>query len=167
LTEPPAPIERTGDGDFRVHLGPAERDLLRRLTTELEELLSAEPEDPSLRRLRPRAYENEQVEREYRSLMGSELEALRLENLRGLEETAGRDRIDVGDLDRWLAALNDLRLVLGTRLDVSEDEFADGFDPNAPHAYELAVYAFLTWLQEAAIQAASSHLGGGASSPTT
>jgi hypothetical protein len=167
LTEPPAPIERTGDGDFRVHLGPAERDLLRRLTTELEELLSAEPEDPSLRRLRPRAYEDEQVEREYRSLVGSELEALRLENLRGLEETAGRDRIDVGDLDRWLPALNDLRLVLGTRLDVSEDEFADGFDPNAPHAYELAVYAFLTWLQEAAIQAASSHLGGGASSPTT
>jgi hypothetical protein len=165
LTEPPAPIERTGDGDFRVHLGPAERDLLRRLTTELEELLSAEPEDPSLRRLRPRAYEDEQVEREYRSLMGSELEALRLENLRGLEETAGRDRIDAGELDRWLAALNDLRLVLGTRLDVSEDEFADGFDPNAPHAYELAVYAFLTWLQEAAIQAASSHLGGGASSP--
>ena len=83
------------------------------------------------------------------------------------QETAGRDRLDAGELDRWLAALNDLRLVLGTRLDVSEDEFADGFDPNAPHAYELAVYAFLTWLQEAAIQAASSHLGGGASSPTT
>ena len=119
MTEPPAPIERTADGDFRVHLGPEERDLLRRLTTELEELLAAEPEDPSLRRLRPRAYDDEQVEREYRSLMGSELESLRLENLRALEETAGRDRLDAGELDRWLAALNDLRLVLGTRLDVT------------------------------------------------
>ena len=167
MTEPPAPIERTVDGDFRVHLGPDERDLLRRLTAELDELLAAEPEDPSLRRLRPRAYEDDQVEREYRSLMGSELESLRLENLRALAETADRDRLDAGELDRWLAALNDLRLVLGTRLDVSEDEFADGFDPSAPHAYELAVYAFLTWLQEAAIQAASSPLGGGASSPTT
>ena len=46
--------------------------------------------------------------------------------------------------------------MLGTRLDVTEDQFADGFDPSAPHAYELAVYAFLTWLQEAAIDAASS-----------
>jgi hypothetical protein len=161
LREPPAPIERTADGDFRVHLGPEERDLLRTLTAELEVLLAAEPGDPSLRRLRPRAYEDDEVEREYRSLMGSELESLRLQNLRALGETAGCDRLDAGELDRWLAALNDLRLVLGTRLDVSEDEFADGFDPSAPHAYELAVYAFLTWLQEAAIAAASSHLGRG------
>jgi hypothetical protein len=75
-----------------------------------------------------------------------------------LEETAGRDRLDGEELDRWIAALNDLRLVLGTRLDVSEDEFADGFDPNAPQAYELAVYAFLTWLQEAAVSAAAQSL---------
>jgi len=158
LSEPPAPIERTETGDFLLRLGPEERGLLRRLSAELEELLAAEPEDPSLKRLRPRAYEDEEVEREFRSLMGSELESLRLENLRGLAETAGGDRLDAEELDRWLAALNDLRLVLGTRLDVTEDQFADGFDPSAPHAYELAVYAFLTWLQEAAIEAASSAL---------
>jgi len=156
LSEPPAPIERTETGDFLLRLGPEERGLLRRLSAELEELLAAEPEDPSLKRLRPRAYEDEEVEREFRSLMGAELESLRLENLRRLAETAGRDRLDAEELDRWLAALNDLRLVLGTRLEVTEDQFADGFDPSAPHAYELAVYAFLTWLQEAAIDAASS-----------
>ena len=155
MSEPPAPIERTETGDFLLRLGPEERGLLRRLSAELEELLAAEPEDPSLRRLRPRAYEDEEVEREFRSLMGAELESLRLENLRRLAETAGRDRLDAEELDRWLAALNDLRLVLGTRLDVTEDQFADGFDPSAPHAYELAVYAFLTWLQEAAIEASS------------
>jgi len=158
LSEPPAPIERTETGDFLLRLGPEERGLLHRLAAELEELLAAEPEDPSLRRLRPRAYEDEEVEREFRSLMGAELESLRLENLRGLAETAGRDRLDAEELDRWLAALNDLRLVLGTRLEVTEDQFADGFDPSAPHAYELAVYAFLTWLQEAAIDAASRGL---------
>jgi hypothetical protein len=158
LTEPPAPIERTADGDFVVRLGPEERELLRRLTAELEELLAAEPEDPSLRRLRPSAYEDEDVEREYRALTGSALESLRQENLRALQETVGRERLDAGDLDRWLAALNDLRLVLGTRLDVTEDQFADGFDPSAPDAYELAVYAFLTWLQEAAVEASASAL---------
>jgi Domain of unknown function (DUF2017) len=155
LREPPAPVERTKAGDVVVRLGPEERELLRRLASELEELLVAEPEEPSLRRLRPRAYEDEEVEREFRSLMGGELEARRLENLRGLAETAGRERLDAEDLDCWLAALNDLRLVLGTRLDVTEDEFADGFDPSAPNAYELAVYAFLTWVQEAAVQAAA------------
>jgi uncharacterized protein DUF2017 len=158
LNEPPAPIERTADGAFVVRLGLEERALLRKLTAELEVLLAAEPEDPSLRRLRPAAYEDEDVEREYRALTGSELESLRQENLRALQETAGRERLEEGDLDHWLAALNDLRLVLGTRLDVTEDEFADGFDPTAPHAYELAVYAFLTWLQEAAVEAAASAL---------
>jgi hypothetical protein len=158
LNEPSAPIERTKAGDIVVRLGPDERELLRRLAAELEGLLAAEPEDPSLARLRPRAYEDDEVEREFRSLMGGELESRRLENLRGLAETAGRDRLDAEDLDRWLAALNDLRLVLGTRLDVSENQFAGGFDPGAPHAYELAVYAFLTWLQEAAVEAAASAL---------
>jgi uncharacterized protein DUF2017 len=158
LNERPAPIERTAAGDFVVRLGPDERALLRKLTAELEVLLAAEPEDPSLRRLRPAAYEDEDVEREYRALTGSELESLRQENLRALQETAGRERLEEGDLDHWLAALNDLRLVLGTRLDVTEDQFADGFDPTAPHAYELAVYAFLTWLQEAAVEASASAL---------
>ena len=159
MKEPPAPIERTESGDFLIRLGPDERELLRRLVAELEELLAAAPEDPSLRRLRPRAYEDEEVEREFRSLMGGELESRRLENLRALAETVDRDRLDAEELDRWLAALNDLRLVLGTRLDITEDEFVGGFDSSAPNAYELAVYALLTWLQEAAVEAASSALG--------
>ena len=158
MSEPPAPIERTRAGDFLVWLGPDERELLRRLATELEELLAARSEDSSLRRLHPRAYEDEEAERDFRSLMGGELESGRLENLRGLAETAGRDRLEAQELDRWIAALNDLRLVLGTRLGVTEDQFADGFDPGAPNAYELAVYAFLTWVQEAAVNAAASAL---------
>jgi Domain of unknown function (DUF2017) len=156
---PHAPIERTKDGDFRVRLSPDERDLLRRLTAELEELLRDEPDDPSLRRLTPPAYEDDDAgEREFRSIMGAELDTRRRGSLRHLEETADRDRLDADELDGWLTALNDLRLVLGTRLDVTEDQFADGFDPLAPNAHGLAVYAFLTWLQEAAVEAASSAL---------
>ena len=154
-----APIERTRDGDFRVRLGADERDLLRRLARELEELLATDPDDPSLRRLRAPAYEDDdEGEREFRSLMAGELDAGRLDNLRKLEEAAGRDQLDADELDVWLSALNDLRLALGTRLDVKEDVFADGFDPDAPNAYELAAYAFLTWLQEAAVEAAATDL---------
>jgi hypothetical protein len=160
LNEPRVPIEHTGSGDFLVRLSPDERDLLRGLVVELGELLEAEPDDPSLRRLRPRAYEDEEVEREFRALVGGELESRRRKNLQGLAETAGRDRLDAEELDRWVAGLNDLRLVLGTRLDVTEDQFADKFDPSAPNAYELAIYAFLTWLQEAAVEAAANALNG-------
>jgi hypothetical protein len=152
---PPSPIERTKAGDFAVRLNTDERDLLRRLAGELEELLATEPGDPSLSRLRPPAYEDDDdSEREFRSLMGAELDSRRLDDLRLLGKTAGRDSLDAGELERWLSALNDLRLVLGTRLDVTEDVLADGFDPSAPDAYQLAVYVFLTWLQEAAIEAA-------------
>jgi len=146
-------------GEFRVRLGKEERDLLRQLVSDLERLLAADPEDPSLRRLTPPAYADDDAgEQEFRSLMGAELDAGRLENLRVLAETADRERLDAGELDRWLAALNDLRLALGTRLNVREGQFADGFDPAAPQAYELAVYAFLTWLQESAVEAAASAL---------
>ena len=41
----------------------------------------------------------------------------------------------------WLTALNDLRLVLGTRLDVSEDD--DDVDPDDPDAPAHAVYHYL------------------------
>ena len=94
MSEPPAPIERTEAGDFVVHLSAEERDLLRRLAAELEEVLAEEPDDPSLRRLRPQAYEDEEVEREFRALMGADLEEGRLANLRGLGATVGRERLD-------------------------------------------------------------------------
>jgi hypothetical protein len=159
LRLPASPIQRTRTGEYRLRLNDDERNILRSLAGELEALLGADPDDPSLRRLRPPAFENDdESEREFRALMGPELDEGRLASLRVLADTASRERLDAEELDRWLAALNDLRLVLGTRLDVPEDVFAAGFDPGAPDAYELAVYAFLTWLQEAAVEAASGAL---------
>lgn len=54
--------------------------------------------------------------------------------------------------DAWLAALNDVRLALGTTLGVTEDmpdELPDD-DPRAPH---LGVYHWLTWMQESLVTA--------------
>ena len=45
----------------------------------------------------------------------------------------------------WMGALNDLRLVLGTRLDVQEDTFATEPDLNDPRGQALAVYGYLSW----------------------
>lgn len=66
---------------------------------------------------------------------------------------AGGDvRLTVEQADAWLSAINDVRLALGTALDVSEDmpdELPDD-DPRSPH---LAVYHWLTWVQESLVQA--------------
>jgi hypothetical protein len=148
-------IERTGEGDFRLRLPRAERDLLRHLRAELEQILDAAPDDPSLRRLFPPAYDDETDESEYRHLMHNELLSGRRRALRVLEETAGRDRLSADEAQAWLTALNDLRLVLGTRLDVSEETFLDGLDPDDPRAPDLALYAYLSWLQEQLVEAIS------------
>ena len=49
--------------------------------------------------------------------------------------------------------LNDLRLALGTRLGVTEDEPTD-IDPADPRAQSWAVYYWLTALQDALVQTA-------------
>jgi hypothetical protein len=152
-------IERTREGDLRVRLSQAERDLLRDLPAELRRLLELNPEDPSARRLFPPAYEGDQdAEQEYRRLMRDELLAGRREALRVLEETADRERLTREELDAWLGALNDLRLVLGTRLGVTEELYEEALDPEDPQARETALYVYLTWLQEQLVEAAAAGL---------
>ena len=58
----------------------------------------------------------------------------------------------------WLTALNDLRLVLGTRLDVSDESLLEDLAEDDPRAPELALYAYLSWLQEQLVEALSSEL---------
>ena len=151
-------IERTRQGEIRLRLPRAERDLLRHLRAELGQLLDSAPDDPSLRRLFPPAYDDEADEAEYRRLMHDDLTAGRRRALEVVEETANRDRLSAEEAEAWLTALNDLRLVLGTRLDVREDTLLDALDPHDPRAPDLSVYAYLSWLQEQLVEALGAGL---------
>ena len=53
------------------------------------------------------------------------------------------------DVAAWLGVLNDTRLVLGTRLGVTEDERVTGSDadPDDPQAAAFTIYQWLTYLQ--------------------
>jgi hypothetical protein len=137
-------------GAILVRLSAEERSLLVELARELRLQLGGEAGDPSLRRLFPPAYEDEEDERVYRELAGGELLEGRREALDLLAATAERDRLSAQEADAWLRALNDLRLVLGTRLDVQEGTLLD--EPRTP---ELAVYGYLSWLQELLVAALS------------
>ena len=146
-------IERTRRGDYRLRLSAEERELLRTLPGQLRELL--ETDDPSIVRLHPPAYADEADAAEFERLVGSELLAGRREALRIVEETVDGDRLSEKQLDAWLRALNDLRLVLGTRLDVTEESYGVPVDPRDPRAPELALFGYLSWLQEEAVAAMS------------
>ena len=149
-------IEPAPDGGVVLRLPAVERELLQQLRSELVVLLETEPGDSSLERLFPPAYEDKRAEREYRRLMGAELLEGRRRALDVLEATAGQEQLSSEEAEAWLTALNDLRLVLGTRLDVREDTFEDGLDLKDPRAPELAVYSYLTWLQDALVAAVAA-----------
>jgi Domain of unknown function (DUF2017) len=146
-------IERTRGGDIRLRLPRDERALLRSLPVQLRRLLVEAPDDPSLERLFPPAYDDTEDEAEYRRLMGDELLEGRRRALRVIEDTLDQDRLTKEQAEAWLTALNDLRLVLGTRLDVSEEMLLERLRPDDPNAFEISLYAYLSWLQEQLVDA--------------
>jgi hypothetical protein len=149
-------FERGQEGGVELRLSWDERSLLAGLIAELRALLDGAPGDPSLRRLFPPAYDEEGDERAYRDLMGGELLDGRRAALELVAETVERERLSAEEADGWLRALNDLRLVLGTRLDVKEDTFAEELRRDDPRAPALAVYGYLSWMQEQLIETLSS-----------
>ncbi|KAA2261231.1 DUF2017 domain-containing protein [Solihabitans fulvus] len=54
--------------------------------------------------------------------------------------------------EAWLSAINDVRLALGTALDISED-MPDELPEEDPRSAHLGVYHWLTWVQETLIEA--------------
>ena len=149
-------FERDKAGGVELRLSREERSLLAGVVAELRELLEGAPGDPSLRRLFPPAYDEAEDEESYRELMGGELLAGRLAALDLVARTVDQERLDAEEADAWLRALNDLRLALGTRLDVQEDTFAKQVRQDDPRAPALAVYGYLSWMQEELIATLSS-----------
>ncbi len=110
-----------------------------------------------LRRLFPPAYANDpERDAEYRSMVGDDLLARRLEAVDVVESTIDATRLSEEQLNGWMAAVNDLRLVLGTRLDVGEDD--EPVDPDHPEAAFYGAYYWLGWLLSEVVDALSTTL---------
>jgi hypothetical protein len=151
------PVTPLGDGRYRVRLERAERAALARLCDELRGLIEAE--DGAAARLFPAAYRDDpEASVEYDRLVRGGLVAGRLAALATVERTIDAKRLAEDELEAWCGALNDVRLVLGERLGVTEELYERELDPNDPRAPELALYAWLTWLQGWVVEALSSRL---------
>jgi hypothetical protein len=155
---------RPGPGDtLVVSLAEEELSLLRSLPAQLREVLERDDDDPARERLFPRAYLDptaETEEAEWQAIVHPSLLQERLDALELITSTLGRAS-QAGDwwqialtpyeVQAWLGVLNDTRLVLGTRLGVTEEERA--LDPADPEAGGYAMYQWLTWLQGDLVEA--------------
>jgi hypothetical protein len=148
-------FRRTRKGDYQLRLSPDERALLKSLPGELREILDGE--DPALERLFPPAYTSDPVhDAEYQMLMHGELRERHEEALAVMEQTVDNERLDEEQLHAWSRALNELRLVLGTRLGVTED--MEDVDPEDPREPAFGLYGYLTWLQGEIVEALAAAL---------
>ncbi|HVE28622.1 MAG TPA: DUF2017 domain-containing protein [Mycobacteriales bacterium] len=116
------------------------------------------PSDPALARLLPDAYlDDDQAAGEFRRLTESSLRRDKVSSAERLlaalpADGAGEVRLDPETTESWLATINDVRLALGTRLEVTE-EMAEP-DPEDPDAPAYVVYLWLTELQGVLIEVA-------------
>jgi hypothetical protein len=146
-------VKRTRSGEYEIRLSVEERDLLRGLTPRMREVLTDDT-DPVLQRLFPVAYpDDEGRQTEYALLVRGELLDSHLAALTTLEETVDAERLDEERLLAWMRALNEVRLVLGVRLEVTEEGDERPADPSDPRAGPFAIYDYLTWLQGEIIDA--------------
>jgi len=144
------------DDTLVVSLAEEELGLLRSLPDQLRDVFDGTNDDPVRARLFPRAYLDptaEDEEAEWQALVHPSLLRERLDALELITVTLGRAE-SVGDwwqialtpdeVHAWMGVLNDTRLVLGTRLGVTEEE--RDLDPADPDAGGHALYQWLTWL---------------------
>jgi hypothetical protein len=159
---------RLRHGDVVARLDPAEAGIVGLLLDQLEQLLAADADDvagdPVMARLLPDGHRSDpELAADYRELTESSLRSGKTDDLAivraTLPEGGGEIRLDRDQAAAWLRTSNDLRLALGTRLDITEDteppdEIADEQDQ------QLAVYYWLTSLQGSLVDALADGRGG-------
>jgi uncharacterized protein DUF2017 len=153
-------------GTLDVVLEAGEAAVLTRLCEELTTLLDEgghgddERPDPVLERLFPRAYldpTEEESEAEWQRFVHDDLVDGRRQAVETVEHTLAGALMRRGRLEltlteeqaqAWLAVINDARLALGTRLEVTEDMDLSRLDPDDPDTAPYAVYWWLGVLEE-------------------
>jgi len=157
-------FKRIARDRVRVRLAHEEVAVLRGLPDQLRTVLGEDEDEPVNRRLFPPAYlDVADVERdtEYHRLMHDDLVKEKLANLDLVTGSLDRGSTSVRrwtveltdeEATAWLGVLNDLRLALGVRLDITED-FDGDVDDSDPRAPALRLLSYLGWLEEQLLDA--------------
>jgi hypothetical protein len=159
------PVRRVGPARFELRLSARERDAVRTFAVQLRVLLTSEDRssDPAVTRLFPPALPDDDVlgNLEYEEQHGDELLVGKLRALDTVERTLEHDELSEDELLAWLGSLNSIRLVVGTRLGVTEESTAADFAGDERTAEMFGLYGYLTWLQGWVIEALDEELRRG------
>ena len=149
-----AGFERRGNR-VQICLSEDERDLVADLAEQFRSVLAAD-RDPDLRRLYPTAYPDDtHLDEDYMVLVHDDLLTARLAAVDSVLATTSNRSIDAEELASWMHMFSGLRLLVGTRLDICED---DVFDPEDADAPSRALLVWLGYLLEEAVGVATEFL---------
>lgn len=124
--------------------------------------------DRVIARLFPPAYSDDpEAESEYQELLREELLRRKLETIELVERSLARRKIhrtpqgpsivelslSDGELARWISFIHDLRLTIGTALDITDESWERELDPDAPDFEERLLLVQLSYLEESFLEA--------------
>jgi len=156
MFEPPV---RRVEGGIEIDLPADERSLLERLLGELAEMLAATAGgadgravlSPELAgRLNPDAYSDPERSAEYARLMSDELLASRLGAIDTVRASLSRSTalLDESGANAFMRSINTIRLVLGTMLEITDEDDEDAEEERLDDRPEYQLYTWLSWLLE-------------------
>lgn len=151
----PRPFRRRG-GRYVVSLSEEERSLLLEVCRQSRALLEAEDpsSDPAVARLFPPAYQDDPLQNlEYETTLGETPRNGKLQAIATLERTARAADLSEEELLAWMGVVNDARLVIGTRIEITEEATERDY-PEGHHDHEsFGIYVYLTWLEDRILRA--------------
>jgi hypothetical protein len=137
--------------------------VLRKVAGEVVALLTdgMDHGDPVVSRLFPDIYpDRPEDSQEFRQYTEGDLKTGKIDQAGAIlaalpDEGEGEVRLDGEAAEAWLRAINDARLAMGTRLDITAEtdlsaELDEALlvDPGSSRVFQLSVYAYLGYLQE-------------------
>ena len=156
MTRPPIGPARGGGVTLRL---PDEvRRTLAEMARQLGELYGSDEaaDDPAVARLFPTAYPDDPMANiEFDGSMSDGLRKGRLEAIAVVERTADAPKLTEEEAGAWLTTLNDARLVLGTRLGVTEESGEEDFDGDEVTAASYQTYLMLSAVVNLLVEAMS------------
>ncbi|GAA3444750.1 DUF2017 domain-containing protein [Planomonospora venezuelensis] len=163
------------EGSVIADFDPAEVAVLRSLMAQILDLVepgttgddpleralgigpSEQSDDPVLARLFPSAYEDDELSAEFRRYTEATLRDGKRADAQTMLDSAAPGRVELTgeQAQAWVRALNDVRLALGTRLEVTEElhEELSGLPEDDPRYPAYLTYDWLTYLQDSLVRA--------------
>lgn len=168
---------RGRDGRLRLSLDEVERSVLSSLAQQMVDFVAAEPldpdadplqalvgidetavvpDDPALARLFPDAFiDDPEAADDFRRFTERDLRELKSRHatLVAADLAAGGEVIPDDHAPAWLGFLNDTRLALGSRLEITEDSHDElaNLPESDPRGALFGVYDWLTFLQDSLV----------------